>query len=702
MNQEEEFFNKLMVIFQEEAKEHLKSLSDGLLELEKNLPEADYKEVVEKIFREAHSLKGASRSVNLKSIQEICQTLENVFAILKQKYLHLPKELFDPLYLAIEVTRKGLATKLESSEVANVVDKLTLLTETLKNEVPQAIPTDIVFKQEVVQKTTTSEKSVRISLHKLNQLFQQIEETLMIKLFFKQQLTDLKQISLRLNLEDIKSAKDLLNKLIKNADQNSHFVASMVDTLLEDAKKILMQPISTLFDAIPLMVREIARNLSKDVQVEISGGEIEVDRRVLEEIKDPITHLIRNAIDHGIELPEERVKKNKPPVGTIKITSIEHEGNNVRISIQDDGKGMNAEKIKQKAIQKGVISAKDAEEMSEEEAFKLAFHSDVSTSPIITELSGRGLGLGIVSEKVDKLGGQIQIQSKLDHGTTFTLILPLTLATFRGVLITVGDQEFILPTHNIKRVLRIKLKDLKKIENKDSIVIENQNYAFVRLTDLLGVTKNKQEDPDAYFFVLMVKAAEQTIVFGAEGVHNELEILVKSLGPSCIRVKNFMAATIMEKGNIIPVLNPSDLVKASIKGEVHGATLSRKATKDPSKNLILLVEDSITTRMLLKNILTSAAFEVTTAVDGVEALEILQTQNFALMMTDVEMPRMNGFNLTKKVRSMEKFKNLPIIICTALGSREDREKGIELGANAYIDKNNFNQESLIDIIHKLI
>lgn len=699
MNQEEEFFDKLKGIFQEEAKEHLKALSDGLLELEKNLPEEVYKEVIEKIFREAHSLKGAARSVNLRPIQEICQALENVFALLKQKYLALPKELFDALHATVDILQQGLSRKIENAEIENIVNQLTTHSEKLKDEAPASKePSEIKYKSEVTYKSP--EKSVRVSLQKLNLLFQEIEETLMIKLFFHQQLSDIKEIYTKLEFNEIKQAKNLLSKYIKAADQNSHFVGSMVDTLLEDAKKILMQPIATVFDTIPLMVRDIARQLSKDVHVEISGGEIEVDRRVLEEIKDPITHLIRNAIDHGIELPEVRKKKNKPPFGTIKIVSTEREGSTISISISDDGKGMDVEKIKEKAIQKGILSAKDAEGMSEEDLFRLAFHSDISTSPIITELSGRGLGLGIVSEKVDHLGGQVHIESKPDQGTTFTLILPLTLATFRGVHITVGDREFILPTHNIKRVLRVKQSDIQKIENKETLVIENQNYSFIHLADLLGISKNSQGSEE-YFFVLVVKAAEQTIVFGAERVHNECEILVKSLGPQCVRVKNIMAATIMEKGNVIPVLNPSDLIKACIKGDIQ-ATHPKLATEENSKKWILLVEDSITTRMLLKNILTSASFEVKMAVDGVEALEILQTQKFDLMMTDVEMPRMNGFNLTKKVRSMDKYKNLPIIICTALGSREDRERGIELGANAYLDKNSFNQQYLIDIVQKLI
>lgn len=752
---EDDFFAKLMVTFREEAKEHIQALSEGLLELEKDLPSDQYKQVVETIFREAHSLKGASRSVNQQNIQEICQSLENVLAALKQGILPLTPDFFDAMHATVEALGEALQNKLESEKVSEIVTQLNAILEKKeaappKNFIKEFSPTSpLKIEEPPAPKTPppanpeqkSSDKTIRVSLQKLNQLFQEVEETLTIKLLFNQQLTELKQLSSQLRLQEkqlnslistetvqrggitqsrqittkstlksldrqqqeLKASKEQLNRLIKSADQNAHYVSSLVDTLVENAKKILMQPTSTLFEAIPLMVREISRHLSKDVRVEITGGDIEIDRRILEEIKDPITHLIRNAIDHGIELPEERVKRNKPSYGTIKITCSESEGNNVNITLADDGGGINLEKLKQSAIRKGVLSEKEAQGLTQEQAIQLAFQSDISTSPIITELSGRGLGLGIVSEKVDKLGGHICIDTVLNQGTTFTLTLPLTLATFRGVHITVGEQDFIVPTHNVKKVMKVKITDIKRTENKETIHFDNQSFSFIHLANLLGLAGTHSGDSDKdYFFGLMIKAAEHTLVFGADYVHKECEILVKSLGSHCVRLKNVVASTIMEKGNIIPVLNPNDLVKSALR---EGGSVTRTSSQKKAqsvKKVILLAEDSITTRLLFKNILTSAAYEVITAVDGVEAFEKLQTQKFDLIMTDVEMPRMTGLELTEKVRAQEKFKDIPIIMCTALGSREDRERGIELGASAYLDKNNFNQQVLLNIVQKLI
>lgn len=738
---EEDFFAKLMVTFREEAKEHLKALSKGILELEKNLPHPTYIEVVDTVFREAHSLKGAARSVNQQNIQEICQSLENVLAALKQERIPISKDFFDILHTTIDLLGKALDSKLERDQVDTIVSQLAGIsklkqtdpTDTHSEAIPSKEEATIETKNQVVHtEQKLSDKTIRVSLQKLNLLFQDVEETLTIKLLFNQQLVELKQIlanlrtqekrlaslissqmslkgkstltSIDVHQQELKLTREQLSKLIKSADQNAHYVGSMIDALIENAKKILMQPTSTLFEAIPLMVREISRSLSKEVHVEVKGGETEIDRRILEELKDPITHLIRNAIDHGIELPQERIKKNKTPHGTIKITCTESEGNHVKISLTDDGAGINLEKIKQAALQKKIITETEAKELSKEKLLRLAFLSDISTSPIITELSGRGLGLGIVLEKVDKLGGQINIETVPDQGTTFILTLPLTLATFRGVQITVADQDFIVPTHHIKRVSRIKTKDIKKTEGKETIIFDNQPLSFVHLADVLGLKKGKDKNLQTdTFFVLIITAAEQTMVFGADYVHRECEILVKNLGNHSVRLKNVMASTIMEKGNIIPVLNPSDLIKSALSEDISTTTHSSRTKKTPiSKKMILLAEDSITTRLLLKNILTSAAYDVITAVDGLDALEKLQTQKFDLIMTDVEMPRMNGFELTEKVRSMDKFKDVPIIMCTALGSREDRERGIELGASAYLDKNSFNQGTLLNIVQKLI
>lgn len=743
-SEEEVFFDNLMATFREEAMEHLKVLSDGFLELEKKLPPEEHQELIETIFREAHSLKGAARAVNQQSILEICQTLETVLSLYNQKKITISADSFDILHAAISTIKKTLLESPDSIMVSNAIEQLKVLAEhplTESSEHSSSLAPKVVdppVAQPKLQGTT-----IRVSLDKINQFFHEAEETLMVKLIFNNQLKQIKDLYLNLlgqeknlkrvfnniqmlhrhfhdaqatesqrestkdardfletHLREVRSTREGMNILLKNTEQNVHIVGATIDKLLEDLKKILMQPMIILFETLPHMVRDISRKLSKEIHLEFQGENIEVDRRVLEEIKDPVMHLIRNAIDHGIESSQERIKHNKPTFGTIHITATESEGNKLLLSIADDGQGIDLLKLKQVALQKGVISQKEFDLMSDEAAIKLAFQLDISTSPIITEISGRGYGLNVVSEKVEKLGGQINVTSIPHQGTTFNLTLPLTLATFRGIRVSIKGNDFILPTHYVKRVVRIKANDIRKAENSDTVVLGEQTFSFVHLANLLDLKKTENSYEPEELYVLIVKAADHTIAFGADSIHNEQEILVKGLGKQPIHVRNIMAATVSETGYVIPILNPVDLIKSAIKGNTASAW---KPKKPPSaKKTILIVEDSITTRLMLKNILESVGYDVTAAVDGWEAFEILQSHIFDLMVADIEMPRMNGFELTAKVRAMPNMKELPIIICTALGSKEDRKRGIELGANAYLDKSSFNKQTFLGIVKNLI
>lgn len=741
---EEEFFAKLLETFRIEADEHLKTLSNQLVALEGNMPEDQRAQAIETIFREAHSLKGAARAVNQNGIEKICQALENVLSAWKKNQLQPTSELFDTLYAILDVLEKALTTAPDQSTIVNSIQQLNAFLEKQNPKGEEVLAPQPIEKAqepkieevaEVKQSEAPKEKSIRVTLTKMNRIFQEAEEMIMVKLISQQQVKDLKQLLvnsqgqekelakqlsesqislhegeanskilafIEYQRQEKKAFRDTLNRMVRMAEQNAHFVGSMVDTLLEDMKKILMQPMKILFEGLPRMIRDIAKELGKEIRVEFEGEDIEVDRRILEEIKDPVIHLIRNAIDHGIETPEERKKKNKPSYGTIKIQAAESDGNNVTLSITDDGKGINLEKIKQKIVQQGLLSQKEVDQLTQEEVTKYIFHSGISTSPMITELSGRGLGLGIVSEKADKLGGQVFLDFKKDEGTTFRLILPLTLATFRGIHVTIAGQDFIMPTHNVKRVLRLKKDDIKTIENYETISVDQHSLSFINLADLLGLVKPVQkESKEDTSFALVLSAAETTMAFGVDGVHREHEVLIKGLGKQCVRVKNVMAATVMEWGNVIPILNPADLIRSSVK---QGALKAhpKEMEEEEIQKVILLVEDSMTTRLLLKNILESAGYVVKAAVDGLEALEVLQAQDVDLILTDIEMPRMDGFVLIKKIKSMPTLKDVPIIICTSRGSREDREKGIELGANAYLDKSSFTQQGLLSILQKLL
>lgn len=594
---------------------------------------------------------------------------------------------------------------------------------------------------------TLKKSTIRVSTHKLDHLLQQAEEMLMIKLTSFQRENDLKNMQLQfkkwdkdwqriqsmmrsLNLphknfehqalnpaylskqlleffehqrEFFKSFSENLHHLLQNTSQDNRILGSMIDTLLDDAKKILMQPLSTLYEIFPRMVRDISHQLEKEITLHVEGGDIEVDRRILEEMKDPLIHLIRNSIDHGIETRVLRQEHQKPICGTISIVASQISGNCVEIQISDDGKGIDVEKVKQAAINQGTLSKIEADQLSFDAALQLIFQSGISTSPIISELSGRGLGMGIVAEKTEKLGGKISIKTTQGKGTTFSITLPLTLATFRGIHIKVEDQDFILPTQHVNRALRIHKQEIIRLENRETITLEGKTLAFVHLEDVLGIQRKQDTGSQAkYQFAVIVKASEMTIAIGVDGIVSEQEVFTKSLGKQLLRLKNITSATVLEGGKVIPILDPFDLVKSAIK--ISGSSKKLIATPEApkkKKRTVLIAEDSVTARMLLKNILETAGYIVKTAVDGAEAFSILNSEQIDMLLSDVEMPRMDGFALAQKVRQTEKLKELPIIICTSKGSKEDKEHGIEVGANAYIDKSSFAQSNLLDIIKKL-
>ncbi|MCK4429757.1 MAG: Hpt domain-containing protein, partial [Candidatus Aminicenantes bacterium] len=499
---EEEFKKRLLATYKIEADEHLKAISSGLLELEKVKNFKDQVKVVETIFRETHSLKGASRAVNLRDIETVCNSLESIFGSWKQKKIKPPPRFFDKLHDAIDFMTEALSTpEIDEVKIKDHVPKILeqlneveveqnggekktedvsaleiepILTQTpgkeqLEKEKPEIVEKEPQLKRE---KQATAE-TVRISKAKLNSLLMQTEEMLSTKLKLIQHSADIQDIRSILaqlkkgftkllqenrnirqskknksdnhhraliqfskqletwekNYDIVKLMENKLSELIKSTGQDQRSVGRMVDNLLDEMRNVLMLPFSSLLEIFPKFIRDLARDQGKRVDLVIEGAENEIDRRILEEMKDPLIHLVRNCIDHGIEKPEERVKNKKPPSGKVVISVTQLPGNKVEILISDDGAGIDLSKVKEKAVKEGIISEKEKKELTDQEAEALIYHSGISTSPIITDISGRGLGLAILREKVDALGGTVSMKSELHKGTTFCVNLPLTQAT---------------------------------------------------------------------------------------------------------------------------------------------------------------------------------------------------------------------------------------------------------------------------------
>lgn len=499
------------------------------------------------------------------------------------------------------------------------------------------------------------------------------------------------------------AADSKLSKSAKDLARTRHSVSQMIDSTLADVKDIMMMPASSMLSILPKMVYDISRELGKVVDLDIKGGDIEIDRRILDELKYPLIHLVRNAADHGLEKPEIRLRRKKSGAGKLRVILSNIDSSKFEILVEDDGNGIDVEKVKEKAVKNGIITQKEAFEMSLTDAYALIFKSDISTSPVITDLSGRGLGMSIVLEKVEKLGGNIITESEPEKFTRFRLILPLSVATLRGVLVKTGEEHYVIPSSGVEKVLRVKNNEIKSVENKETVFYSGKTIPLAPLRGLLELPDTHSKEEPVHTNVMVLFNSENMVGVSFDELVDEAEFLIKPFNRQLQRIRNVSAATVLGSGQIVPVLNISDLIKSSLEfaGELR---VRSKAAEQPSReeHKILVVDDSITSRMLLKDILESAGYNVKVAIDGVEALTALRSDKYHAVVTDIEMPRMNGFELTYQIRKEEKLKNTPVVLVTALSSPEDRERGIEAGADAYIVKSSFDQSNLLDIVERLI
>ncbi|MBU0474485.1 MAG: hybrid sensor histidine kinase/response regulator [Bacteroidetes bacterium] len=769
---EEAFLKQLQATFKVEAEEHINILSSGLIELEKNPKDKNSFKLIETIFREAHSLKGAARSVSRNDIESICQVLESIFSKLKNELISFTAEHFDILHKAIDTISKmvsGTATKNKNDnmDLIKQLQSITMEEQVIKIHEKQTESLKKTFKtvepavEETISSRVEAEASlsshnesahdntvkellpqmdtVRIQTAKLDPLFLQAEQMIQSKIAAVQRTVELKNIydfvgSWKAELRKLENRhsinstlqlKEIINWtnekleeteknifiLKRSIENDARSLGRMIDDQLESMKNVLMLPISTIIEVFPRLVRDIARSQGKEVELIIHGKEIEVDKRILEELKDPLIHLVRNCIDHGINKPEERLKINKPAHGTISLIFTVLDGRNLEISISDDGAGINIDKIISLAVKTGVISKDNIENLTTQESYELIYKSGITTSPIITDISGRGLGLAIVREKVEKLGGKVSVESQPNIGTTFRLFLPLTLSTFRGVLVKTGEHFFFVPTVNVERVLRINSAEIKTVENRETILIDKEVMGIVKLSEVLGLnsnnfalsSKNGNTTPSSNFIqIIIITLGNKRICFKVDEIFDEHQILVKELGRQLLRVRNISGTTVLGSGKVVPVLNISDLMKSAVNSISSSRIIENVKQPEIKYYKVLVIDDSITARTLIKNILETAGYDVVTAVDGVDAYTKALVGEFDLIVSDVDMPRMNGFELTAKIRKDKRLSELPVVLVTALESSDDREHGIDVGANAYIVKSSFDQSNLLEVIKKLL
>lgn len=495
-----------------------------------------------------------------------------------------------------------------------------------------------------------------------------------------------------------------LRMLLHTAEQHQQASASMVNRLREEVRQVVHLPLAAILAGMPKMVRDLAREQDKDVSWNTAGAEVELDKRVLDELRDPLLHLVRNSLGHGIEPAAERRQLGKPPRGSIALSAVHRDGSTVELCLRDDGAGINVANVKAVAVREGLLASDAADSLSEAAALDLVFQSGLSTSPTITRLSGRGLGLAIVRDKLHQLGGSIAVETTLGVGTTFRLVVPVSRTTMHGVLVKAAGHLLVVPSQHLARVARWPRADIQRVAGRDTIALDQQAVPLVSLAAVLALPPVGTPPAAGLFVELLVLGPPGAhLAFAVDQLVQDQEVLVKPLAKPLLRLRHVAAVTILGTGQVVPILQVGELLRsAQRQGTLAAAASSQSAAIPAAAPAILIAEDSMTSRLLLLNILESAGYRVQTAVDGAAAWEVLQRQPFDLLVSDVQMPHLDGYELTAKVRSDATLAELPVVLLTSLAARADQERGLAAGASAYLVKGDFDQGHLLDVIRRLI
>jgi two-component system chemotaxis sensor kinase CheA len=712
----DDFQAQLLATFEVEAQEHLQAINGHLLALERaggEIPER----LLAELFREAHSLKGAARAVGLPEVEALAHGLEELFARIRDGRVEPGRETLDTIFRTLDSIEAALGPGAPSEDDGSGPDE--------PPPAPQQDETAVTRGG----KPRASEETVRIATSKLDALMAEVGELLVTRIGTEQRLGDVRALESALadwdtgwrkaprrgaGPNEAGTATALLEEgagrlhavhrdvgeLRRRLEADARRMAQVTGDLQDDVRQARMFPVATVFRAFSRMVRDLARDRGKEVTLTLAGSETEVDRSVLEQIKDPLTHLLRNCVDHGMEAPELRVEVGKPSSGTISLTAHAR-GDALVIVVADDGAGIDLDLVRRAAVKSGVLSPAAAAELSDRQAMSLIFRSGLSTSPIITDLSGRGVGLDVVRVAVERLHGSVEVDSRTGQGTTFTLSLPLSVSTMDCLLIHIAGQTFALPVSSVERIIRAGAGDIERAEGREVVRVDGSPIALARLSDLLGL--------DAVPIGLDARSKRPVIVVGAQDRRMALlvddltqthEVVIKTLPEPLSRVRHIAGATILGSGEVAMLLSAADLM-ASVE-QAGRPPLEAAGAADGEPSSILVVEDSITTRTLEKNILEAAGYRVRVAADGAEAWGLLQANGFGLVVSDIEMQEVDGFELIAKIRSDPRHRDLPVVLVTSRESREDRERGIQAGADAYIVKGAFDQDRLLETIRRLI
>lgn len=741
----EDLHKRLLATFREEAIEHAHALSVDLEVLTKSSSAEIKRDLVESLFRVMHTLKGAARSVAFTDVEQICQRCESLLGGISRGETDLTPSVLRVLREATDDLQRLISSQLDSQAAPVKSGKLTAPAKAAEPdgrassaamEAAELLPAPPKApggpSEDAVEKSPGggAGDSVRVDVQRLDRLVLAAEELLLPSLVGIERVRAARDVvetvsGLRVRMRSkyfsangqrsgvwnrdermavMDSLREVENKgrrLLSALADDQRTLRHIVGDLFQETRQARMLPAAIMLAAFPLMIRDLCRETGKKVKFRTAGSEVQLDRKVIELVKDPLIHLVRNAIDHGIEPPDEREAAGKPRGGTVRVSISPIDNGRIVIEVSDDGRGLNLSSLRDAAVRSRTGSAAVIQSMSDDEVVDLAFRPGVSTSPVITAISGHGLGLAIVREQVERVDGRVAVRFTPNQGTQIILDMPMTIASYRGLLVSVGNSRLLWPAESVDHVLGIPKAEANAAHKAGFVAVDGESLPYVKLANVLGVrTRGAAANEKRGLPCVVAHNGARRAVVEVDEIHGEAEVMVKDLPSPLRRVRHIAAAGLLATGELTLVLRPSDVMAAAQSAE-SGFEADPEQDGDRAMH-ILVVDDSITTRTMERNLLEAAGYTVSVAIDGIEAWDHLQSETIDLVVSDIDMPRMNGFELTTKIRADPRLANLPVVLVTALESREDKERGVRIGANAYVLKSSFDQSGLLDIVGRLV
>ncbi len=578
--------------------------------------------------------------------------------------------------------QKKQEAKPKQEEQAKPKQEVAPTKEAPKTETPKAPKTETKAKAKADTEENKApsigvEQTVRVDVRRLDHLMNLIGELVLGKN---------RLIRIYSDVEERYDGEKFLEEL----NQVVSSISAVTTDLQLAVMKTRMQPVGKVFNKFPRMVRDLSRELGKSIELIIEGEETELDKSIVEEIGDPLIHIIRNSCDHGIEPLEERRRLNKPETGKVQLSAY-NEGNHIVIKISDDGKGLDPVMLKEKAIEKGVISERDAEGMSDREAFNLIFKPGFSTAKVVSNVSGRGVGMDVVKTNIEKLNGIIEIDSEVGVGTTQKLKIPLTLAIIQALLVGVQEEYYAIPLSSVLETVRISQDEIYTVDGKSVLRLRDEVLSLVRLSDIFKVDAILESNSDVY--VVIIGLADQKIGVIVDYLIGQEEVVIKSLGYYLKNTRGIAGATVRGDGKITLIVDVGAMMDMAKSIKVNITTLMNESENTKSKNspsdyVVLAIDDSSTDRAIIRKCLKPLGITLLEATNGLEGLEMLKNGDKIpdAILVDIEMPKMDGYTFASEVRKYNKFKNLPLIAVTSRVTKTDRMRGVESGMTEYITK----------------